>query len=188
MNVIRLKRSRLDHTDITIQLSICFNFCFRFSSGVINIEQLRPHIEKFLNDINYTNAGLIYAPPQIALAAVIHAASKGGQNMDVYVTDVLLGGDEINEEDPEKRKRLTKIIGAVRNVRLMVKNIEPASSLDMNNIKRINERLEKCRNQENNPDSKVYKQRMQEMLEDEEDRKRPKLDTDVIEGIHRINS
>ena len=107
--------------------------------------------------------------------------------MDVYVTDVLLGGDEINEEDPEKRKRLTKIIGAVRNVRLMVKNIEPASSLDMNNIKRINERLEKCRNQENNPDSKVYKQRMQEMLEDEEDRKRPKLDTDVIEGIHRIN-
>ena len=147
---------------------------------------LRPHIEKFLNDINYTNAGLIYAPAQIALAAVIHAASKGGQNMDAYVMDVLLGGDEINDDD-EKNNRLTKIIGAVRNVRLMVKNIEPASSLDMNNIKRINERLEKCRNQENNPDSQAYKEKMREMLEDEEDRKRPKLDADVIDGIQRIN-
>ena len=68
---------------------------------------LRPHIEKFLNDINYTNAGLIYAPPQIALAAVIHAASKGGQNMDDYVMDVLLGGDEINDDD-EKSNRLKK--------------------------------------------------------------------------------
>ena len=76
-----------------------------------------------MNDINYTNAGLIYAPSQIALAAVIHAASKGGQNMDVYVTDVLLGGDEINDDD-EKTIRLKKIIGAVRNVRLMVKNIK----------------------------------------------------------------
>ena len=140
-----------------------------------------------MNDINYTNAGLIYAPSQIALAAVIHAASKGGQNMDVYVTDVLLGGDEIDDENGEKTKRLKKIIGAVRNVRLMVKNIEPASALDMNNIKRINERLEKCRNQENNPDSQAYKQKMQEMLEDEEDRKRPKLDVDAIDGIHRIN-
>ena len=107
--------------------------------------------------------------------------------MDVYVTDVLLGGDEIDDENGEKTKRLKKIIGAVRNVRLMVKNIEPASSLDMNNIKRINERLEKCRNQENNPDSQAYKQKMQEMLEDEEDRKRPKLDVDAIDGIHRIN-
>ena len=132
-----------------------------------------------MNDINYTNAGLIYSPSQIALAAVIHAASKGGQNMDVYVTDVLLGGDQI---------KIAKIIGAVRNVRLMVKNIEPASSLDMNNIKRINERLEKCRNQENNPDSQAYKQKMQEMLEDDEDRKRPKLDVDVIDGIHRISN
>ena len=99
--------------------------------------------------------------------------------MDVYVTDVLLGGDQI---------KIAKIIGAVRNVRLMVKNIEPASSLDMNNIKRINERLEKCRNQENNPDSQAYKQKMQEMLEDDEDRKRPKLDVDVIDGIHRISN
>ena len=161
---------------------ICIPLIFRFSSGVINIESLRPDIEKFLNDINYTNAGMVYAPSQIALAAVIHAASKGGQNMDVYVTDVLLGGDQMNEDENERTKRLQKIIGAVRNVRVMVKNIEPASSLDMKNIKRLNERLEKCRNQENNPDSQAYKKKMQEMLEDEDDRKRPKLDTD-IEGV-----
>ena len=139
-------------------------------------------------DINYTSAGLVYAPSQIALAAVIHAASKAGQNMDVYVTDVLLGSDQKNEiDEQEKNKRLKKIIEAVRNVRVMVKNIEPASSLDMRNIKRLNEMLEECRNQENNPDSLVYKQKMQEMLEDEDDRKRPKLDTDNIDGVQRIN-
>merc|ERR1711894_806475 len=101
--------------------------------------------------------------------------------------DVLLGGDEINDDDEKSNRLKKKIIGAVRNVRLMVKNIEPASSLDMNNIRLINERLEKCRNQENNPDSQIYKQKMQEMLEDDEDRKRPKLDADVIDGIQRIN-
>ena len=128
---------------------------------------------------------MIYAPSQIALAAVIHAASKGGQNMDVYVTDVLLGGDQMNEDENERNKRLQKIIGAVRNVRVMVKNIEPASSLDMKTIKILNGRLEKCRNQENNPDSQAYKKKMQEMLEDEDDRKRPKLDID-IDGIQPL--
>lgn len=130
---------------------------------------------------------MIYAPSQIALAAVIHAASKGGQNMDVYVTDVLLGGHQLDEGQNERDKLLQKIIGAVRNVRVMVKNIEPASSLDMTSIKRLNARLEKCRNQENNPDSQAYKKKMQEMLEDEEDRKRPKLDTD-IDGVQPLNS
>ena len=139
-------------------------------------------------DINYTNAGLVYAPSQIALAAVIHAASKAGQNMDIYVTDVLFGDNNhsTTEDDPERDKRLKNIIDAVRNIRLMVKNIEPASALDMKNIKRLNERLEKCRNQENNPDSQVYKKKMQEMLEDEDDRKRPKLDVEGMDGVSRI--
>ena len=141
-------------------------------------------------DINYTNAGLVYAPSQIALAAVIHAASKAGQNMDIYVTDVLFGDNNhsTTEDEPERDKRLKNIIDAVRNIRLMVKNIEPASALDMKNIKRLNERLEKCRNQENNPDSQAYKKKMQEMLEDEDDRKRPKLDTDILDGVKRIDA
>ena len=91
------------------------------------LENLRPDIEKFLMDINFTNATLIYAPSQIALAAVIHAASKAGQNMDVYVTDVLFGlpqeSDEENNpaQEEERTKRLKNIIDAVRNVRVMVK-------------------------------------------------------------------
>ena len=162
---------------------------FRTNDVVINMESLRPAVEKFLTDINYTNAGLIYAPSQIALAAVIHSASNAGQNMDAYVTDVLLGsGNEINseEEDEERNKRLKNIIDAVKNIRVMVKNIEPAASMDMKAIKVLNERLEKCRNQENNPDSQVYKKKMQEMLEDEDDRKRPKLDVEGMDGVNRI--
>jgi len=88
----------------------------------------------------------------------------------------------------KKNKRLKKIIEAVRNIRVMVKNKEPASSLDMKTIKGLNERLEKCRNQENNPDSQAYKKKMQEMLEDEDDRKRPKLDSDLVDGVERIKN
>jgi hypothetical protein len=41
----------------------------------------RSDIDKFLTDVNFTSACLIYAPSQVALAAVIHAASKQGHNL-----------------------------------------------------------------------------------------------------------
>lgn len=38
--------------------------------SIKNPEHLRPAIEEFLEDVSLTNASLIYAPSQIALAAV----------------------------------------------------------------------------------------------------------------------
>ena len=52
----------------------------------------------------------IYAPSQIALAAVIHAASKAGQNVDSYVTDVLFA-----TQDGSDNENLGVIIEAVRS-------------------------------------------------------------------------
>ena len=52
----------------------------------------------------------IYSPSQIALAAIIHAASKAGQNLDSYVTDVLFA-----TEDGSDNEHLGVIIEAVRS-------------------------------------------------------------------------
>lgn len=69
---------------------------------------IRSDVDKFLVDVVLTNACLIYAPSQIALAAIIHAASKQGHNLDAYVTKVLFG----NEEGQEN---LVNIIETVRS-------------------------------------------------------------------------
>lgn len=54
-----------------------------------NPERLRPGIDDFLEKIYLTDACLLYAPSQIALAAVLHAASKEQENLDHYVTESL---------------------------------------------------------------------------------------------------
>ena len=93
---------------------------------------------------------------------MIHAASKAGQNVDSYVTDVLFAVGE-DGDNPH----LGVIIEAVRNIRLMVKNLEPV--IDIKAVKPLLERLEKCRNQENNPDSGAYKRKLQALLNEDED-------------------
>lgn len=125
------------------------------------VESLRQDIDKFLTDVNFTNASLIYAPSQIALASIIHATSKQGHNLDAYVTKVLFGHEEGQEN-------LTNIIEVVRNIRLMVKNVPALPSMAV--IKTLCDRLEKCRNQDNNPDSQAYKRKIEELLDDDEER------------------
>lgn len=54
-----------------------------------NPDRLRKGIDDFLDKSFLTDACLIYAPSQIALAAVLHAASKEQENLDSYVTESL---------------------------------------------------------------------------------------------------
>ena len=56
------------------------------------VDNWRSEIETFLDQIYLTNSILIYSPSQIALAAIIHAASKVQQNVDSYVTEKLFHG------------------------------------------------------------------------------------------------
>ncbi|XP_022920146.1 cyclin-H [Onthophagus taurus] len=122
-------------------------------------ERLRPGIEHFLDRAFLTDAVLIYAPSQVALAAVLHAASKLQENLDSYVTDTLFG--------IEGRGKLEELIEAVRSIRSMVKMAD--SIPDKNQQKMLDKKLEKCRNPENNPDSDIYKKRMKAMLDDTEE-------------------
>ena len=81
---------------------------FAGSGDAATVENLRPLTDKFLDDVMFTQACLIYAPSQIALAALIHAASRQGLSLDTYVTNVLFA-------DEEGQKNLTNIIEAVRS-------------------------------------------------------------------------
>ena len=90
-----------------------------------------------------------------------------------YVTESLFG--------EQGEKAILHIITCVRNIRVMVKSIpEPTP-----NIRTLCQRLEQCRNQENNPDSLAYKRKLEELV-DEEDlllqdhvpTKQPRLDSD----------
>ncbi|XP_008202058.1 cyclin-H isoform X1 [Nasonia vitripennis] len=119
-----------------------------------NPEKLRPYIDEFLEKVFLTDSVLLYAPSQIALAAMLHAASSTNVNLDSYVTDVLFSGEH-----------LVAIIEAVRKIRSIAKCVElPPRDL----VKTLEKKLDKCRNQDNNPDSEVYKQRMQEMFDEED--------------------
>lgn len=71
-------------------------------------ERLRPGTEHFLERTFLTDVILLYSPSQIALAAVLHAASKLQENLDSYVTDTLFGIDG--------RGKLEELIEAVRSM------------------------------------------------------------------------
>ncbi|XP_014246089.1 cyclin-H [Cimex lectularius] len=127
-------------------------------SQLDNPEKLRGGIDELLDNLYLTDACLLYSPSQIALAAILHSVSKNKENLDAYVTQTLLGGDA---------SRLTDLIEAVRNIRVLYKITEPPSR---EYVKSLEKRLELCRNEENNPDSQVYKERMHGLLDDEDER------------------
>lgn len=128
-----------------------------------NPDRLRKGIDEFLDRSFLTDACLVFAPSQIALAAVLHAASKEQENLDSYVTESLFA---------ESEHMLKPLIEAVRSklhcsqfdskcanemefteIRSMVKNL--GETPDKNTIKALEKKLDKCRNQENNPDSEA---------------------------------
>ncbi|XP_019877525.1 cyclin-H [Aethina tumida] len=122
-------------------------------------ERLRPGTEQFLERALQTDCILLYSPSQVALAAVLHAASKIHENLDSYVTDTLFG--------EEGRDKLRDLIGAVKAIRSMVKMVD--TPVDKNQTKLLDKKLDRCRNPEYNPDSDIYKKRLQAMMEDDDD-------------------
>lgn len=57
-------------------------------------ERLRSHVEDFMDKVYQTDIILLYSPSQIALAAVLHAASNIQEKLDSYVIDTLIGLDK----------------------------------------------------------------------------------------------
>lgn len=122
-------------------------------------EQLRKGAEEFISRSLATNASLLCTPSQIALAALLSSASRLEINIDKYVTDVLLSGRSNAQDLPDT-------INTVKNIRHMVRNM-PQLNPDV--AKQLERKLDKCRNQELNPESEVYKKKLQEQLNAEEE-------------------
>ncbi|KAK2706940.1 hypothetical protein QYM36_014837 [Artemia franciscana] len=127
-------------------------------SQIGSIDKVRPKIDEFLENYYFTDLCLIYAPSQIALAAIIHAFSQEPGSLDRYVIDVLIPGDE---------SHLGPLVEVIRSIRKTVRDVKRVSK---DSIKPLEIKLEKCRNQANNPDSDVYRQKMVESLEAEDER------------------
>ncbi|XP_022085238.1 cyclin-H-like isoform X2 [Acanthaster planci] len=113
----------------------------RFSS-LSNPEQLRKSADEFLQRSFASDVCLLYTPSQIALTALVTSAAKQRVNIDKYVTDFLLKSSD--------KKELRDLVSTIKRVRSMVNNIPP---LDIEVVKALEEKLEKCGNPELNPDS-----------------------------------
>jgi len=125
--------------------------------SLADVESWRTEMEEFLSQVYLTNSIMIYSPSQIALAAIIHSASRQHENVDSYVTDKLFHG--------QSQEAILHIITCVRNIRVMVKNLPQDHSKD---VGLLIKKLEQCRNQENNPDSAAYKRKLEELVDEED--------------------
>ncbi|XP_015906451.1 cyclin-H [Parasteatoda tepidariorum] len=121
-------------------------------------EHLRPAIEEFLEKIHFTDACFLYSPSQIALAAIAYGAHKFRENIDGYMEDILFDGY------PDK---LSYVLEAIKTMFLMIKN-ETHRIKDQHRAA-IEKKLEKCRNQENNPSNIAYKRKLEELQDEEDD-------------------
>uniref|UniRef100_A0A2P2I1N3 Cyclin-H n=2 Tax=Hirondellea gigas TaxID=1518452 RepID=A0A2P2I1N3_9CRUS len=121
-------------------------------------ESLRPAVEEFLERVHHTDAILHYSPSQLALAAVTTAASKLGQNLDSYVTDILF------KTSPDMLKTL---IDAVRKIKRFVRNSENRGS--PSTIAELERKLTQCRNPVNDPKTEEYRLNQARIEQDDED-------------------
>ncbi|XP_074661269.1 cyclin-H-like [Tubulanus polymorphus] len=124
------------------------------------MDSLRKGAESFIDRSLNSDVCLLFSPSQVALAGLLHSAKKASLNLDSYVTKILVGDDD-------DKNKLPRLIEQIKKIRHMVGHIEP---LDRENVRKIEQKLDKCRNAENNPSSEVYKRKMEEKLEESEER------------------
>ncbi|XP_071826034.1 cyclin-H-like [Apostichopus japonicus] len=121
-------------------------------------ELLRRGAEEFLHRCMASDAAFLFTPSQISLAAILTSASKQKMNIDRYVTESLLGG--------EKSENLKDIISTIKKIKQLVAQVP---TVNFEEVKRLERKLEHCLNEEFNPESEIYKRRLQEQLDFEDD-------------------
>lgn len=124
----------------------------------VELENFRRAIDERIDKTYLTDACFIFSPSQIALAAISYGAAVHGSDIDIYINSILL------EEDPDK----ARLISDVHEGLWVIVNDAPEQP-DKAQIKYIEQKLEKCRNQENNPQSQEFKEALIRQLNSEED-------------------
>lgn len=91
----------MNDTACKLKLALIFDFNwvnFAFQTRFAQLddpERLRQSIDEFLEKVFLTDSILLYTPSQVALAAILHAASKASANLDYYVTDILFSKEHL---------------------------------------------------------------------------------------------
>jgi cyclin H len=122
-----------------------------------NIDILRGYACDFLDKILNTDGILLYPPSQIALTGVVYSASKNKIDLDKYCQSILL--HECNDEEV---KQLCKMIKTINRLHREI------PILNQDEVKRIEKKLQSCYNLANDPRSKIFKERVKKLLEEEE--------------------
>ncbi|XP_038661272.1 cyclin-H isoform X4 [Scyliorhinus canicula] len=86
-------------------------------TAIENPEVLRKTADEFLSRATMTDAGLLFTPSQIAIAAIHFSASRAGINMDSYLTECLMLKDT--------NECLSKLIEGIRCIKNLVKKYDP---------------------------------------------------------------
>lgn len=125
---------------------------------IANVEVLRPFAMEFLDKILNTDAILLYPPSQIALTAIVYSASKNKIDLDKYCRSILLS--QLNNDE------VKQFLTIVKNINKFHKEIPV---LNLEEIRRIDAKLLKCYNVENDPRSKTFKDKTSKLLEEDDE-------------------
>ena len=120
-------------------------------------ENLRPLTDKFLHKALFTDACLLFAPSQIALAAVMYAVGKAKIDIKNYVNEKLF---------PPTKDLVPNCDELIARVYEIIGKSEKKAPRD--EIQRIENKLRQCQNLENDPRSNEYKKRMSDELNDDD--------------------
>jgi len=123
-----------------------------------NVNVLRQYAMEFLDKILNTDAILLYPPSQIALTAVVYSSSKNKIDLDKYCRVFLLS--QLNNDEVKQFLSIIKCINKLH---------KEIPILNLDDIKRIENKLMLCYNFENDPRSLSFKEKTSKILEDEDD-------------------
>ncbi|XP_003975085.2 cyclin-H [Takifugu rubripes] len=97
-----------------------------------NPESLRKSSDDFLTQAAITDAGLLFPPSQIALAAILNSALRAGLNLESYLTECLgLKGD---------KEMLARMYDSLRRIKILLKKYELPKAEEVNLYKHKLER------------------------------------------------
>ncbi|KAM3610588.1 uncharacterized protein V6R79_006145 [Siganus canaliculatus] len=98
-----------------------------------NPESLRKSVDDFLTQAAMTDAGLLFPPSQVALAAILNGALRAGLNLESYLNECLgLKGD---------KEKLSKMYDAMRRIKTLLKKYELPKAEEVNVYKQRLERI-----------------------------------------------
>ncbi|XP_055350517.1 cyclin-H-like [Paramacrobiotus metropolitanus] len=154
----------------------------RFGEFFKKPDRMRPGADKFLEGSMFSDTLLLWSPSQIALAALFHAAEELKEDLTDYVEKILVqkpigkpfaeSGDSMDKAEEAKEQddaaagsqtsiHLLAVIDAIRH------HVKESAKLVPNKdrIKKIEAKLEGCRDPAFNPETEEYQKRINAMMQ-----------------------